>query len=367
MSFRGCKGQAGAAIGCAVAGDAGLGQTRVEGGLMRATIKDVSRLAGVSIKTVSRVLNNERYVGTATRERVLQAVAALDFRPSAAARTLAGRRSWQIALICDNPNPYYVYEMQSGIRDRCEADGVRMIAQPYDRESPRLLEDIAALIDGTGVDGLILTPPVSDHPLVLELLARRNVRFVRVSPGTEPDLVSSTFIDNIGAAAAMTAHLVALGHRRIAFVAGHRSYATSGQRMSGYLSALQAAGIAIDLALVRQGDFGFESGAQACESLLAADDPPTAVFASSDTMAAGAVQAAHRLGVAIPHRLSIAGFDDTALASFTWPPLTTIRQPIRRLAHEAADLLLAGAPGTVEARELPFELVVRQSTGMTTH
>ena len=328
---------------------------------MRVTIKDVSRMAGVSIKTVSRVLNNERYVGVATRERVQQAVADLNFRPSAAARTLAGRRSWQIALICDNPNPYYVYEMQSGIRDRCEADGVRMIAQPYDRESPRLLDDIEALVDGTGVDGLILTPPVSDHPLVLELLATRGVRFVRVSPGTQPGLVASTFIDNAAAAAAMTRHLLELGHRRIAFIAGHRSYATSAQRMSGYLGALREAGIAIDLELVRQGDFGFESGAQACEALLAMRVRPSAIFASSDTMAAGAVQAAHRLGVAVAEALSIAGFDDTALAGFTWPPLTTIRQPIRQLAHEAADLLLTGVEA--EARELPFELVVRQSTG----
>jgi LacI family transcriptional regulator len=329
---------------------------------VRVTIKDVSRTAGVSIKTVSRVLNKERYVGAETQRRVEEAVAALNFRPSAAARTLAGRRSWQIALICDNPNPYYVYEMQSGIRDRCEAAGVRMIAQPYDRESPRLIGDIEALIDGSGVDGLILTPPVSDHPLVLELIAGRGVRFVRVSPGTQPGIAPSTFIDNEGAAAVMTDHLIGLGHRRIAFVAGHRSYATSGQRMSGYLGALQRAGIAIDLDLVRQGDFGFESGSQACESLLALAQPPTAIFASSDTMAAGAIQAAHRLGVAVPGRLSIAGFDDTALASFVWPPLTTVRQPIRELAAQAADLLLSDAGDTAEAREVSYTLVVRDST-----
>jgi LacI family transcriptional regulator len=332
------------------------------GGPVRVTIKDVSRVAGVSIKTVSRVLNNERYVGAATRDRVEAAVASLSFRPSNAARSLAGRRSWQIALICDNPNPYYVYEMQSGIRDRCEADGVRMIAQPYDRESPRLIADIEALVDGTGVDGLILTPPVVDHPAVLDLLAKRGVRIVRVSPGVEPRMAPSVFIDNEGAAAAMTAHLVALGHRRIAFVAGHGSYATSGQRLSGYLGALQSAGIAIDLELVRQGDFGFGSGASACESLMALPQPPSAIFASSDTMAAGAVQAAHRAGVGVPRRLSIAGFDDTALASFVWPPLTTVRQPIREVAHQAADLLLGGGP-LDEAREVAWELVVRDSTG----
>lgn len=331
---------------------------------MRVTIKDVSKAAGVSIKTVSRVLNNERYVTEETRQKVAAAVAALNFRPSTAARTLAGRRSFQIALICDNPNPFYVYEMQSGIRDRCEIAGVRMIAQPYDRDSPQLIGDIEALIDGSGVDGMILTPPVSDHPLVLDLLARRGLRFVRVSPGTQPGLAPSAYIDNEGASAAMTAHLVGLGHRRIAFIAGHRSYATSGQRMSGYLKGLQAAGIEIDLGLVRQGDFGFESGWSACTSLLALPQPPTAIFAASDTMAAGAVAAAHAKGVSLPDALSIAGFDDTALAGFVWPPLTTMRQPIRDLAWAAADLLLGEAEdGAVEARELPFTLVVRGSTG----
>lgn len=143
---------------------------------MRVTIKDVSRTAGVSIKTVSRVLNNEKYVGDDKRARVLSAVAELNFRPSIAARSLAGNRSHQIALICDNPSPYYVYEMQSGIRDLCAEEGVRMIAQPYDRDSDTLLDDVESLVDATHVDGLILAPPVTDFPAVLDLLARRGVR-----------------------------------------------------------------------------------------------------------------------------------------------------------------------------------------------
>jgi LacI family transcriptional regulator len=330
---------------------------------VRATIKDVSREAGVSIKTVSRVLNNERYVGTATRERVQAAVALLNFRPSTAARSLAGRRSFQIALICDNPSPYYVYEMQSGIRDRCAADGVRMIAQPYDRNSETLLDDVESLVDATNVDGLILTPPVTDYPAVLDLLARRGVRFVRVSPGGDVDLTSSTFIDNERAAREMTEHLIGLGHHRIGLVAGHPSYATSTQRRNGYLKALQAAGIASDPALIVEGSYDFASGAAAAEILLSLDVPPSAIFASSDDMAAGALTVAHRRGISVPGQLSVAGFDDTALAGFVWPPLTTIRQPTRQMAYQAADLLLAGEDAPVERREIGFELVVRDSTG----
>ncbi|WP_335306211.1 LacI family DNA-binding transcriptional regulator [Sphingomonas adhaesiva] len=155
----------------------------------------MSQRAGVSIKTVSRVLNNERYVGAETRARVQDAVAALNFRPNLAARSLAGRRSFQIALVCDNPSPNYVYAMQTGIRDRCEADGVRMIAQPYDRASQRLVEEVEALIDASRPDGVVLTPPASDDAAVLDLLARREVRIVRVSPGTHAETSASVSID----------------------------------------------------------------------------------------------------------------------------------------------------------------------------
>lgn len=330
---------------------------------MRVTIKDVSREAGVSIKTVSRVLNKERYVGDDTRERVQAAVAMLNFRPSTAARSLAGKRSFQIALICDNPSPYYVYEMQSGIRDRCVADGVRMIAQPYDRDSATLIDDVESLVDATSVDGLILTPPVTDYPAVLDLLARRGVRFVRVSPGGDPGLTSSSFIDNMRAAKVMTEHLIGLGHRRIGFVKGHPDYATSAHRLAGYAAALAAAGISEDAELIRGGSFDFASGSRAAEALLDLAQPPSAIFASSDDMAAGVLAAAHRRGVRVPEQLSVAGFDDTALAGVVWPPLTTIRQPTREMGYQAADLLLMGDDAPVEQREVPFELVVRDSTG----
>ena len=330
---------------------------------MRVTIKDVSRASGVSIKTVSRVLNNERYVGAETRAKVRAAVAELKFRPSTAARSLAGRRSYQIALICDNPSPYYVYEMQSGVRDRCAEDGVRMIAQPYDRTSDRLLDEIENLIDATHVDGLILTPPICDHPAVLDLLARRGVRYVRVSPGTAIEIAPAAFLDNVAAAAAMTAHLLSLGHERVGFIAGHPGYPSSAQRLYGHTQALGAAGIAFDPELVREGEYDFASGAAAAEGLLDLPRPPTAIFAASDDMAAGALAAAHRRGLSVPSQLSVAGFDDTALAGYVWPPLTTIRQPTRDMAYQAADLLLAPAGMPIERRELPFALVVRESTG----
>lgn len=331
---------------------------------MRATIKDVAARAGVSIKTASRVLNNERYVGAATAERVRAAMAALQFRPSLAARSLAGRRSHQIALICDNPSPWYVFEMQLGIRDRCTAAGVRMIAQPYDRGAADLAAVIEALLDTTQADGVILTPPASDRADVLDLLDRRGVPYVRVSPGARGSGSPVTLIDNAAAAQAMARRLIALGHRRIGFVAGHPDYAASAQRAAGFDQALAEAAIAPDPALRAQGFYDYASGEAAGATMLALAQPPTAIFASNDEMAAGVLAAAHRRGVAVPAGLSVAGFGDDALAQWVWPPLTTIRQPVRALAWNAADLLLAPGEGD-QRRVLDWMLVERASTGPT--
>jgi LacI family transcriptional regulator len=168
-------------------------------------------------------------------------------------------------------------------------------------------------------------------------------------------------IDNRGAAHAMTSRLIALGHRRIGFIVGHPSYAASAQRLTGYLQALGDAGQALDLALVQQGQYDFASGEAAAEALLDLPAPPTAIFASSDDMAAGVLAAAHRRGVLVPGELSVAGFDDTDLARSVWPPLSTVHQPVRALAYEAADILFAASPEP-ERRQLSFDLVMRGST-----
>lgn len=338
-----------------------MANVRPTGTPPRPTIRDVSRLSGASIKTVSRVINNQQYVSEETRQRVLVAMAEIGFQPSHAARALKGHRSHQVALICDNPNPWYVYEVQAGVRERCERDGIRMIAQPYDRSSPALLNDILALIDQAHPDGLILAPPACDDRRVMEELDRRRIPFVRLQPGARIDDVPSTSIDNEQAAFDMTRHLIGLNHSRIAFLVGDRSYAASAQRLSGYLRALAEGGLDVDLDYVRQGVFDFSSGRATAEALLDMAEPPTAIFASSDDMAAGALVAAHRRGISIPAELSVAGFDDAPLAEVVWPPLTTIRQPVRKLAFDAADLLLTG-DGEIE-RHHAHELVVRESTG----
>jgi LacI family transcriptional regulator len=208
---------------------------------MRVTIKDVSALAGVSIKTVSRVLNKEKYVRTATREKVEAAVKALNFSPSLAARALAGKRSHQIALIYDNHSPFYIHQIQEGIWAGCREQGVRMLAQPADVASLTLVEEVGGLIDQTHVDGIILSSPVTDSPEVLAELERRGIPFVRISPGTNHAMTSSVYMDDVQAADDMTTHLINLGHRRIGFIIGHPNHMASDQRLFGYRRALDRA------------------------------------------------------------------------------------------------------------------------------
>ncbi len=325
------------------------------------TIKQVAEAAGVSIKTVSRVLNHEPYVADAARLRVEAAMRDLAFQPSQAARALAGKKSHQIALICDNPSPYYVYEVQAGVRARCLEQNVRMIAQPYSMSSKTLLDEIESLIVQINPDGLILTPPITDLAPITEALRRRKIKFVCLSPETLRADCPAAFIDNRAAATAMIGHLTGLGHKKIGFITGHPGYATSHQRLAGYRQGLANAGLDFDPALVAAGEYSFKSGSAAAGHLLTLATPPTAIFASSDDMAAGALATAHRLGLNVPEQISIAGFDDAALAEVVWPPLTTIRQPTRELAYAAADLLFADDDRPVH-HALDFSLIVRNST-----
>lgn len=326
----------------------------------RPTIRDVSRIAGVSIKTVSRVINDQQYVSAEKRKRVLEVMAEIGFQPSDAARALKGRRSHQVALICDNPNPWYVYEIQAGVRERCAAAHMRMIAQPYDRSSPTLLDDIVALIDQAHPDGLILAPPACDDRRVIDELERRSIPFVRLQPGGPLQSARAVLMDNERAAFDMTSYLLSLGHHRIGFIVGDRGYAASGQRLAGHVRALSSAGVDIDLDYVRQGQFDFDSGRAAADALLNLPAPPTAIVASSDDLAAGVLAAAHRRGIAVPERLSVTGFDDAPLAQAVWPALTTVRQPVRAMAAAAADQLLD--PAAEGERRLGHEIVVREST-----
>lgn len=325
--------------------------------------------AGVSIKTVSRVLNNEANVRPDTRERVKAVVAGLGYRPNLSARSLAGSRSFLIGLCFDNPNPAYVSDAQIGAMGRCRESGYHLLVEPFDA----LGEDPAAVLEpmiyNVRVDGVILTPPVSDHAAVLAMLDASKTPYVRVSPERDREHGPSVYMDDYSAAYDMTVHLLGLGHRRIGFVRGHPDHGVSPRRYDGFAAAMADHGCAVDPDLVRQGYFTFQSGFSAAESLLAQKARPTAVFAASDDMALGVMSVAARLGLSIPSDLSVVGFDDNPAAKVVWPQLTTVRQPIAEMAAAAAELLISGdAKAALEAgqpltRMLDFEIILRQSSG----
>ena len=325
----------------------------------RANIRDVAARAGVAVKTVSRVLNGHPYVSADTRQRVEEAMRALDFRPSIAARILSGAKSNQIALIYDNHSPYYMFQIQTGCWECFKENGIRLLAQPVDVADPQVGEQVRGLVTETHVDGIILSSPVTDCQPVLAALDALDIPFVRISPGMNHAMTSSVFMDDAQAADDMTTHLINAGHRRIGFIKGHPNHAASDDRLFGYRRALDRAGIAFEPELVRDGEFDFDSGVRGGRALLDLADRPTAIFASNDDMAAGVLAVAHDRGIEVPRELSVAGFDDTTLARTVWPPLTTIHQPMAQLARSATEILITG--GDITHRRLPHTLVERAS------
>ena len=200
----------------------------------RANIRDVAKLAGVAVKTVSRVLNNHPYVSATTKAKVDAAMLELGFSPSIAARILAGTKSGQIALIYDNHSPYYMHQIMQGCWDRCHEEGMRLIAQPVDVADPDVGEQVRGMVRQTHVDGAILSSPVTDCVPVLTALEALNIPFVRISPGTNHALTSSVFMDDMQAADDMTTKLINIGHRRIGFIKGHPNHMASTERQAGY-------------------------------------------------------------------------------------------------------------------------------------
>ncbi|RPH49053.1 MAG: LacI family DNA-binding transcriptional regulator [Lysobacterales bacterium] len=330
----------------------------------RTSINDVAKAAGVAIKTVSRVLNNEPNVREETRAQVLAAVKRLNYHPSLSARSLASRRSYLVGLVYDNPSANYTIEVQRGALARCREGKFLLLLHEVAGRGDELIKDILAFANRTHLDGLIITPPLSESAELIRVLDAEGPPFVRIAPNDLKHRSPYVDIDDEGAAREMTEYLIGLGHRRIAFIIGRPGHHASGERLKGYKAALKAHRIPYAAEYVRQGDFLFDSGLDAARQLLALPKRPTAIFAANDDMAAGALMAAHEMGVAVPAQLSVAGFDDAAISRTVWPPLTTILQPTYDLSYKAAELLLQtlldGAPS--KPVRLAHRLICRAST-----
>lgn len=332
---------------------------------------DVARKAGVSIKTVSRVLNNEPHVKEALREQVRAAAREVGYIPSTPARRLRSRRSYTIHMVSHSHRSNYVAAIQFGAMQVCQEEGYQLAMTLMDdlRGMPEeaLRARFAELIEVSKPDGLILVPPLSNDERLFGVLNDFDVAVARIGPNNIPEAQLIVRIDERAAARELTAHLIGLGHRRIAFVRGKEDQNATHERFAGYSEALAEAGIALDQSLVEPGDFNFGSGLEAGHRLLEREHAPTAIFAANDDMAAGVLMAAHRMGLEIPRDVSIAGFDDSELAEKMWPALTTVRQPLLELGHCATRQLIASASRkTVEPPSgavLDYTIIYRDSTG----
>lgn len=333
----------------------------------RATIHDVAAQARVSIKTVSRVINDVKTVKPHTRERVLRVIRKLDYHPNPSARSLGGSRSYLIGLLYDYSCDHYATTVLAGVLETCRAAHYQVVMHPCDYQSPKLIEDLGRSVRQSRADGVIITPPLSDLKPVIALFEEQRVPFVRIAPAERSDVKRSVFTNDRESCARMTEQLVALGHRRIAFLLGHPDHIAVADRYRGYVDGLRACGVTLDKKLVLPGDNSYLGGVRSARKLLqlAESKRPTAIFAANDEMAAGVLAVAHEMGLAVPEELSVAGFDDMPLASKVWPALTTIRQPIPAMAARAAELLLMQLRGETDDEEhvLESSLTFRQSTG----
>ena len=329
------------------------------------TIKDVARQAGVSPKTVSRVINGEAHVRPAVREAVARVVAEMNYQPNAFARSLSSARSFLIGLFFDDPACSYANDVLLGALDRARSLGRHVVIETVALDRPDWPARLEESLVGLKLGGAILTPPICDCEELIAIFERHGVPLVRIAPGTDVDRTPHVRIDDRAAAHTMAEHLIRLGHRDIAFIKGNPTiHCAAGIRLV-FQDALNAAGIALDDRRVFQGDFTFRSGIVAAEALLQGPCAPSAIFASNDEMALGVLVAAMRAQIAVPQKLAIAGFDDAQLARMAWPQLTTIRQPNSEMAAAAVSLLAErrdGADGVKSAIELPYELMVRASS-----
>ncbi len=339
--------------------------------MRHATIKDVATQAGVSLKTVSRVINHESSVREDTRLKVERAIDALSYRPDPSARSLRSTHSFAIGLVYDNPNAHYVISMQEGVLSACRERGFGLQIHPCDASSPRLAEELCALVTRSRLAGLVLAPPMSEQPELIATLKEQSVTFVRIIASREDPKDGSpcVFVDDRDAAYAITEHLIQLGHTRIGFLWGEPHHRSSPERYQGYADALKDYGIALNKKLVLPGRYAFDDGFRGARKLFALKEPPTAIFGSNDEIAAGVLAAARSTGLDVPWDLSIAGFEDNPFSKQAWPALTTARQSTSEIGRHAALQLMAelkhahgGSEGAPPNEGFVPELVVRGST-----
>ncbi len=317
---------------------AGVAPRRV--GKARVTINDIARLADVSKKTVSRVLNDHPRVRHETRLRVKNVMKEQGFTPDPQARALALRRSFLIGLAYDNPSPQYVVNIQRGILDAIDGSEYQLVLHPVDRTSPDYLQRLESFAVNHRPAGIIMPPSVSEDDAIIEALTELNCNYVRIASVELDDQTRLVRTHDAEGAAQAARYLAELGHKRIAHIHGPESFRSVHERLRGFKEGLSAFGLELHPDLTIHAGYTFDSGVVAADHLFEMKDPPTAIFAGNDEMAIGVYTSARKAGLSIPADISLVGFDDTPMASRITPLLTTVKLPIRDMGHQAAVALL---------------------------
>lgn len=332
--------------------------------MSRITIVDLARLSGVSIKTVSRVINKQVGVRPEKRAEIEQLILDTGFKPNPAARALSGSRSYLIGLIFERPvTHYYQHELQIGALDACRRAGYHLVIEGLADLRDLTREQMKARLASSRFDGVVLAPPVCDDAGIMDLFDELGVPVTRISPVQHLGRTPYAFIDDVGAGYEMTKWLIGLGHRRIGYIENMRTRGSNTDRKAGYLKALNEAGLEARPEWAVRGDARVNNGFAEAEALLSQPERPTAIFAAADYIAFGAMAAAAKLGLSVPGDVSIAGFDDAPGTISVWPPLSTVHQPMKGLSEEATRLLLERIDGqeTPQARQLDYFIVERAS------
>ncbi len=332
------------------------------------TINDIARLAKVSKKTVSRVINDSPLVRDETRRRVQAVIQEHGYVPDTQARALAFGRSFLIGLIYDNPSPQYVVNMQRGVLDVLGETPFELVLHPCDRQDTDVASKIKLFVARQKPAGVILTPSVSEDDHCAEILREADCPYVRIASVHLDDAPHMLRTQDARGAALAARHLAELGHTKIAHVHGPKSFRSSHQRLTGFEVGLNEFGLNLAPENILEGAYTYDSGVECARRLIARKDRPTAIFAGNDEMALGVYHTAREHGLVVPDDLSIVGYDDTPMAARIWPPLTSVRTDIRGMGRAATRQLLRlqiEATDDVDDSEFQHdapELIVRQSS-----
>jgi DNA-binding LacI/PurR family transcriptional regulator len=328
---------------------------------MKVTIYDIAKQAGVSIATVSKVINKNGRISEKTTANVMRIMQELNYQPSVVASALAGKQTYTLGLLLPDLANLFFAEIARSIEDRAHELGFNLVICNTDNNLDKE-EGYISLLKQKSVDGIIIATGVGNDGILKQLI-QQNLPIALIARDMPALAVDIVLVDDFIGGYLATSHLIENGHRRIAVIAEDTKVMSSKERIRGYRHALEEAGVPFNPDLIYISDFTIQSGKNIASQLLRSD-MPTAIFACNDLLAIGVIQAAREIGLNVPGNVSVVGFDDTLLATIIDPPLTTIAQPIQEMGRQVVDLItrsIGGISATKQRVVLLPELIKRSS------